>query len=87
MRTFKAILAGTLFTVGAAYAGLLYVELPPEYPASMVLDPALGDSEKINDFLLSELRRLPEPNGDLVVRYTKNGELLTKGETARRAST
>ena len=31
MRTFKAILAGSLFTLGAASAGLLYLELPAEY--------------------------------------------------------
>ncbi|UCH78475.1 MAG: T9SS type A sorting domain-containing protein [Candidatus Coatesbacteria bacterium] len=80
MTTFKAILAGSLLTSATAYAGLLYVELPPEYPASMVENPSAEDGALLLDFIEAELAKSNNKYADRVVILTKEGEALYNRE-------
>jgi hypothetical protein len=80
MKTIKAILVGTLFAVGAAYAGLLYLELPPEYPASMVENATPEDEAILLELIKSKLATLNNEYADRVVILTKDGEAVYRRE-------
>ncbi len=72
------ILTGVICLAVAVPAGatVLHLELPANYSADMVLDPAPGDEAKLNEFSFDELAKLKEPDGIYVVVFTKNGEGL-----------
>jgi hypothetical protein len=76
MKTY--ILSGVLCLAVAVPAGatVLRLELPVDYGADMVLDPAPGDDVRLRGFFFEELAKLKEPNGMYVIVYTKDGQPL-----------
>ena len=80
MGTLKIIAVGTLLATGAAYAGLLYLELPVEYPASMVENATPEDEAALLELVKNKLKSLNNEYADRVVILTKDGEAVYKRE-------
>lgn len=80
MRALKIVAAGTLIASAASYAGLLYLELPAEYPASMVENATPEDEAILLELIKNKLATLNNEYADRVVILTKDGEAVYKGE-------
>jgi hypothetical protein len=67
---FGAVLAGAV----AAYAGVLYLELPAGYDAEMVLNPTDEERAMLRGFVFDELAKLDNDYTCRIVVLTKNGK-------------
>jgi hypothetical protein len=79
MRALKIIAVGTLLASGA-YGGLLYLELPAEYPASMVENATPDDEAILIELIKNKLATLDNDYADRVVIFTKDGEAVYRRE-------
>jgi hypothetical protein len=80
MKKIIVVIGGTLCAITGACAGLLYLELPAEYPASMVENATPEDEVVLLKLVKDKLTTLENDYADRVVIFTKDGEPIYKRE-------